>query len=150
LGSDAVQNNGCARSSAALLVPDSYRASMQRYDRFADRESEPGTLPGGFGGEEGIEKPRPGRLVDSRPGILDLDHDDTLPDLEAVGLANTHVGTHHRQPVPAGADDQGPAGGHGVDGVDHEIHEDLLDLVAVEHGARQALLHLLDREHVRL
>src|SRR5690348_13875950 len=104
LGSDAVQHHGGARASTALFVPDSYRTSVQRYDRLADREAEPGPLAGRLGREERIEEPGAAVLVDSRPGVLDLDHDRPLSDLEGVGSPDSHVRVHLREPVEPGAD----------------------------------------------
>ena len=82
------------------------------------REAEPAAAPGLLGREVWLEQPRAGLVVHA-------------------GSAITHRQHHHLAHV-GGFDGEAPALRHRVARVDHEIHDDLPDLVRIGADAPQA------------
>ena len=94
-------------------------------------ESEAGASAGGLGREEWFEEPEAGGAVHPDAGVGDGEHDvrarGHLEVLDGVGLIELDVGR---------LDGDRAAEGHGVAGVDDEVHDDLVDLASV--GADEA------------
>src|SRR4029453_16677883 len=81
------------------------------------READPGATPGLLGREVRLEQPRAGLVVHTAAGIAHRQHDH-LPDVR-------------------GLDGETPALRHRVTRIDHEIHDDLTDLMRVGADAAQ-------------
>ena len=90
----------------------------------AERQSEPGPLTLRLGREERLEDPRLNLRGDAGPSVGHLDGDPS-------GLA-LHRG-RNREPA------RRFQRAHRLDGVDHEVHDDLVDLVAVGPHNRQVV-----------
>jgi hypothetical protein len=90
------------------------------------RQAEAGALTDRLGGEERLEDPGPGRRLHADAGVADRQHH--VPagagaELGGgVGLVELDVG---------GLDGQPAAVGHGVAGVDHQVHQHLLELAGI-------------------
>src|SRR5438132_10069534 len=102
-----------------LLAIDRQLPTVLLHQPLGVRQAEPG--PEVFGGEERIED------------LLEVFWADP-----ASGIHNPH--DHRRRcaalSLHAGGDGKGPALRHGFSGVDHEIHQRLLDLIRVHHQVR--------------
>ncbi len=90
------------------------------------RETETGPFPDGFGGEERFEDLGAGLGVHADAGIADLERGVGAGLGPGMSLAEVVV---HRS--CSDGDGDAAAVGHGVSGVDTEIHQDLLELPGV-------------------
>ena len=116
-------------------------------DLFGQRQPQAGALPCFFGGEEGFKDALQGLLVHAGAGVRDADADIAGPDLrdalireaEQQLTARHHVG-FQRQGALLRAD--------GVDGIDADVQQHLLQLGAVAQHFFPLQLHLLHELHL--
>ncbi len=109
-------------------------AAPALFDDAVDRgEAEPRTSSQVLGGEERLEDPRPRRLVHPDARVADRQHH-VRPGLHRCMPVGVRLIEHH---VPC-LDGQRTAVGHGVPGVDREVHDDLLHLAGI--GSDAALV----------
>ncbi len=99
------------RDMPAALLDDAIHGS----------QAKPGSFAQSFGGEERFEDPRACTLVHAHSRVADRkQHVSAGPQVgNAIGAFLADVG---------GLDHQGTAGGHGIPGIDDQIHDNLLDL----------------------
>src|SRR5579871_331932 len=149
LGAGGQRHAETRAAAAARLIGD--RAAVLAHDAVAEGEAEAGAAR--LGGEEGCEEVRLVLLGHAGATVLDQHGEELLatarlaPDVEAM--------------LDPGRDPQLARAPHGLDGVAHEVVEDLRELRAVPTHRRQARVELrpqrdraparglpLEREHV--
>src|ERR1035438_1289463 len=122
---DAGKINGEDGAAAELALNEDVAAALLD-DAVDGGKSEAGAFAFFFGGEEGLEDAGLGFAVHALASVADRDHDvgavfdESI--FRAVRLVESDAG---------GADADFAAVGHGVFGVDNEIHDDLLELSGV-------------------
>ncbi len=123
---------GPERGAAPRLAVDPDVAPALRHDAVDGRQPQARALARALGGEERLEDAAAGGFVHSDAGVAHRQHD--VPAwyhagmLEGVGRIDVDIARLDREPAPSR---------HGIAGIDHEVHHDLLDLASVDAGGVQ-------------
>jgi len=121
-------------------------AAVEFDDFPADREAEAGAFAGGFGGVEGIEDAVEVGLGDAVTGVFDADKDDRVGGAEAVGGTAAGVGGFAAGGEAAARPqaERAAAVTHGMERVDDEVEEDLLEPLYIEGDFGQVFGEIFD------
>jgi hypothetical protein len=114
------------RRAAAGRAHDGDTTSTLGDDAVHHGQAEAGPLAGALGGEEGIEHPRPRRLVHARAGV-----GDGQQHVRSRLRAGRVRGRRIREHDGGRRDGETAARRHGVTHVDGEIHHHLLELAGI-------------------